>query len=172
MATDFDAVEKKVRKYARRNRYAPTPQDEEEQFMGKHPPIQASDDLMQPGNDITAVWQKQIATFVKLPPCVLYDPELKSSAKLVFSVILHHCLGNYQTWVSQTVISKGLKLSKKTIQRALKQLQENDLINIQRRYNDTSIISLIDLRMRYGTWLNKSLLKNEDLDAYQVAMKE
>jgi DNA-binding MarR family transcriptional regulator len=107
-----------------------------------------------------------IDRFVQAPYWILRRPELKPSAKVVLLDIIQHSRGQLHSFPSKSTIAMDLGISKRTVDRAVTQLQDCRCVTITKKkqskfphnvYNfDLSPDSIL------GSWKQDSLSSIED----------
>jgi hypothetical protein len=71
--------------------------------------------------------------FTQVPNYLLKDPDISANAKVVYSMLLSYAWNNSYVFPGQDRMAEDIGLSQPTIARSVKELEEKDWLEIQRR---------------------------------------
>lgn len=71
--------------------------------------------------------------FTQVPNVLLNDPKISANAKVVYAKLLSYAWNNDRVFLGQERMAKDIGLSQPTIARAVKELEDNKWLEIQRR---------------------------------------
>src|SRR3954453_12273128 len=85
--------------------------------------------------------------FTQVPNFLLKDPKISANAKVVYSMLLSYAWNNDRVFPGQERMAKDLGLSTPTISRAIHELEEYDLLEIERRGQGKTNIYILKFRV-------------------------
>ncbi|MBV8893004.1 MAG: helix-turn-helix domain-containing protein [Acidobacteria bacterium] len=74
--------------------------------------------------------------FTQVPNILLKDPKVSANAKVVYSMLLSYAWNNAYVFPGQERLGEDIGLSQPTIARAVKELEQQGWLEIQRRGED------------------------------------
>jgi DNA-binding transcriptional ArsR family regulator len=89
--------------------------------------------------------------FTQVPNFLLKDPHLSANAKVVYGMLLSYAWNNDRLFPGQDRMGEDLGLSTPTISRALHELENNELLEIERRGQGKTDIYML----KFGVTLKK-----------------
>ena len=85
--------------------------------------------------------------FTQVPNFLLKDPQLSANAKVVYSMLLSYAWNNDRVFPGQDRMGDDLGMSTPTVSRAIHELEENDLLEIERRGQGKTNIYVLKFRV-------------------------
>ena len=85
--------------------------------------------------------------FTQVPNFLLKDPKISANAKVVYSMLLSYAWNNDRVFPGQDRMGEDLGLSTPTISRAIHELEDNELLEIERRGQGKTNIYLLKFRV-------------------------
>lgn len=93
--------------------------------------------------------------FTQVPNFLLRDPGVSANAKVVYSMLLSYAWNNDHVFPGQVRLGKDIGLSQPTIARALKELQQQGWLDIQRRGQGKTNIYVLKFVVKSGKPVQK-----------------
>src|ERR671928_633462 len=90
--------------------------------------------------------------FTQVPNFLLKDPQLSANAKVVYSMLLSYAWNNDRVFPGQDRMGDDLGMSTPTVSRAIHELEENDLLEIERRGQGKTNIYVLKFRVVSKKW--------------------
>src|SRR3954453_4500809 len=85
--------------------------------------------------------------FTQVPNFLLKDSKISANAKVVYSMLLSYAWNNDRVFPGQDRMGEDLGLSTPTISRAIHELEENELLEIERRGQGKTNIYVLKFRV-------------------------
>jgi DNA-binding transcriptional ArsR family regulator len=85
--------------------------------------------------------------FTQVPNFLLKDPKTSANAKVVYSMLLSYAWNNDRVFPGQERMGKDLGMSTPTVSRAIHELEDNDLLEIERRGQGKTNIYILKARV-------------------------
>jgi DNA-binding MarR family transcriptional regulator len=99
--------------------------------------------------------------FVQLPNYILTDKKLSAYAKLSYALLLKYAWQKDSCFPGQERMANDLGVSRQYLSKALKELQDNNYIKVERRgLNKTNIYTILSVQERWEKH-KKKVGKNE-----------
>src|SRR5919206_5313218 len=84
--------------------------------------------------------------FTQVPNFLLKDPDISANAKVVYSMLLSYAWNNSYVFPGQERMAEDIGLSQPTIARAVKELEDEGWLEIQRRGQGKTNIYVLKYR--------------------------
>jgi len=85
--------------------------------------------------------------FTQVPNFLLKDPKISANAKVVYSMLLSYAWNNDRVFPGQERMAKDIGTSQPTIARAVKELEDNGWLEIQRRGQGKTNVYILKYRI-------------------------
>jgi len=85
--------------------------------------------------------------FTQVPNFLLKDPTISANAKVVYSMLLSYAWNNDRVFPGQERMAKDIGSSQPTIVRAVKELEANNWLEIQRRGQGKTNVYILKYRI-------------------------
>ncbi len=85
--------------------------------------------------------------FTQVPNVLLNDPKISANAKVVYAKLLSYAWNNDRVFPGQERMAKDIGLSQPTIARAIKELEDNEWLEIQRRGQGKTNVYILKYRV-------------------------
>jgi hypothetical protein len=85
--------------------------------------------------------------FTQVPNFLLKDPTISANAKVVYSMLLSYAWNNDRVFPGQERMAKDIGTSQPTIARAVKELEDNSWLQIQRRGQGKTNVYILKYRV-------------------------
>src|SRR3954470_9538804 len=85
--------------------------------------------------------------FTQVPNFLLKDPKISANAKVVYSMLLSYAWDNDRVFPGQERMAKDIGTSQPTIARAVKELEDNGWLEIQRRGQGKTNVYILKYRI-------------------------
>src|SRR5919205_3726950 len=85
--------------------------------------------------------------FTQVPNFLLKDPKLSANAKIVYSMLLSYAWNNDRVFPGQERMATDIGTSQPTIARAVKELEDNGWLEIQRRGQGKTNVYILKYRI-------------------------
>ncbi len=85
--------------------------------------------------------------FTQVPNVLLNDPKISANAKVVYAKLLSYAWNNDRVFPGQERMAKDIGLSQPTIARAVKELEDNEWLEIQRRGQGKTNVYILKYRV-------------------------
>src|SRR3954453_18019680 len=85
--------------------------------------------------------------FTQVPNFLLKDPKISANAKVVYSMLLSYAWNNDRGFPGQERMAKDIGTSQPTIARAVKELEDNSWLEIQRRGQGKTNVYILKFRI-------------------------
>jgi hypothetical protein len=86
--------------------------------------------------------------FTQVPNCLLNDPRISANAKVVYAKLLSYAWNNDRVFPGQDTMSKDVGMSQSIISRAVKELEVQEWLEIQRRGQGKTNIYILKYRVK------------------------
>jgi DNA-binding transcriptional ArsR family regulator len=86
--------------------------------------------------------------FTQVPNFLLNDPKISANAKVVYAKLLSYAWNNDRVFPGQDTMSKDVGMSQSIISRAVKELEEQEWLEIQRRGQGKTNIYILKYRVK------------------------
>src|SRR6266568_431112 len=97
--------------------------------------------------------------FVQLPNFILTDKKLSAYAKLSYALLLSYAWQKDSCFPGQERMAADLGVSDRYLRQALKELQENNYISVERRgLNKTNVYTILSIQERWEKHKKKTKL--------------
>ena len=90
--------------------------------------------------------------FTQVPNFLLKDPKISANAKVVYSMLLSYAWNNDRVFPGQERMAKDIGTSQPTIARAVKELEDNGWLEIQRRGQGKTNVYILKYRIVEKKW--------------------
>ena len=85
--------------------------------------------------------------FTQVPNFLLKDPKISANAKVVYSMLLSYAWNNDRVFPGQDRMATDIGTSQPTIARAVKELEDNGWLEIQRRGQGKTNVYILKYRI-------------------------
>ena len=86
--------------------------------------------------------------FTQVPNFLLNDPKISANAKVVYAKLLSYAWNNDRVFPGQDTMAKDVGMSQPTIARAVKELEGNEWLEIERRGQGKTNIYILKYRVK------------------------